>query len=292
MTLNAVDEGRLKVTTNGACDCHAHVFGPFDRFPLAEDRPYTPAMATKESYLAMLDAAGFARGVVVHGGANGWDPGAMIDALRASPERLRGVAVPRLEASDRELAELHAAGVRGVRFTEVRGPSATRRYDGRLDLNDLDQFAPRLRELGWHAQLWVNCDLIEQHQARLRRYDIPLVIDHLGFFEVARGVHDNAFQTLAQLLADGYVWVKLTAFRNSQNPPGYDDVRPFHETLVAANSKQVLWGSDWPFLGKRGEDSPTVEGLLKTFRAWVPDVSLQNQILSDNPARLYGFDRA
>jgi 2-pyrone-4,6-dicarboxylate lactonase len=287
--MTTIPDGHLASdgTTLRACDCHAHVFGPFDRFPLAQERPYTPPVTTKESYLAMLDAAGFARGVVVHGGASGWDQSAMLDALRAAPERLRGVAVPHPDVSDQELAEWHAAGVRGMRFTDVRGPSAAQRYDGRLDLDDLDRFAPRLRELGWHAQLWANCDVIEQNHARLCAYNIPLVIDHLGYFEVERGVRDSAFQTLAQLLADGYIWVKLTAFRNSRSAPSYEDVRQFHETLVAANDEQVLWGSDWPFLGKRGDDCPTVEGLLQTFRTWVPDVALR----SDNPERLYGFDR-
>src|SRR5690349_17435675 len=133
---------------DGACDCHAHVFGPFDRFPLAAERSYTPPVAEKESYLAMLDAAGFARGVLVHGGANGWDQGAMVDALRAAPGRLRGIAVPPLDVSDSELADLHAAGVRGIRFTQVAGPAAAKSYDGRLDLRDLERFAPRLRALG------------------------------------------------------------------------------------------------------------------------------------------------
>jgi 2-pyrone-4,6-dicarboxylate lactonase len=30
----------------GACDSHAHVFGPFARHPLADDRSYTPAGST------------------------------------------------------------------------------------------------------------------------------------------------------------------------------------------------------------------------------------------------------
>jgi predicted TIM-barrel fold metal-dependent hydrolase len=277
------------VVPKDACDCHAHVFGPFDRFPLAEDRPYTPPVATKESYFEMLQAAGFARGVLVHGGASGWNQGAMIDALRSAPEQLRGVAAPRPEISDGELADLHAAGVRGIRFTHIAGPSLARRYDGRLDLEDLDRLAPRLRELGWHAQIWANCDVIEEHQTRLRSYEIPLVLDHLGYFDVTRGVQDSAFQTLAQLLADGYVWVKLTSFRNSRQGAPYDDVRPFHDTLLVANSDQLLWGSDWPFLGMTGDRVPTVAGLLELFRRWVPDVGVRNQILSHNPARLYGF---
>ena len=50
----------------GACDTHAHVFGPSDRFPYAADRSYTPPDAPLEKYLGMLDAIGFACGVLVY----------------------------------------------------------------------------------------------------------------------------------------------------------------------------------------------------------------------------------
>ena len=53
----------------GACDTHAHVFGPAARFPYAADRSYTPPDAPLEKYLAMLDTLGFARGVLVQGSA-------------------------------------------------------------------------------------------------------------------------------------------------------------------------------------------------------------------------------
>src|SRR6185436_8180111 len=76
-----------------ACDTHAHVFGPADRFPYAEDRSYTPPDAPLEKYLGMLDAIGFARGVLVQGSAHGHDNAAMLDARARRPDRLRGVAV-------------------------------------------------------------------------------------------------------------------------------------------------------------------------------------------------------
>jgi len=273
----------------GACDCHAHVFGPFERFPLAEDRKYSPPESPRDVYLRMLDDHGFARGVLVHPGANGWSQAATLDALRAAPDRLRGIAVPPPTISDRELEELHSAGFRGVRFTQVIGRSGGPPASGTLGFDDLAAFAPRLRALGWHAQLWGNCELVAPRAAELRALGIPLVLDHLAYVDVTRGIDDPAFRTVLDLVRDGIACVKLTAFRNSRGVPGYADVRPFHEALIAANPAQMLWGSDFPFLGMTGENRPTVAGLFGLFCEWTGDVSLREQILSRNPARVYGF---
>src|SRR5690349_1943502 len=100
----------------GACDTHAHVFGPSDRFPYAADRSYTPPDAPLATYLGMLDTIGFARGVLVQGSAHGADNSAMLDALMRTPDRLRGVAVADGNVPASELRAWHAAGVRALRF--------------------------------------------------------------------------------------------------------------------------------------------------------------------------------
>ena len=78
----------------GACDTHVHVFGPYARFPLAEDRSYTPVEAPVEAFVAHLDALGFDRGVIVTASAQGTDNGAMLDALREA-DRLPWDLTPR-----------------------------------------------------------------------------------------------------------------------------------------------------------------------------------------------------
>src|SRR5712691_4323221 len=78
---------------SGACDTHAHVFGPASRFAYAADRSYTPPDAPLEKYLRMLDTLGFARGALVQGSAHGHDNAAMLDALAHHPDRLHGIAV-------------------------------------------------------------------------------------------------------------------------------------------------------------------------------------------------------
>ena len=94
----------------GACDTHAHVFGPAARFPYADDRSYTPPDAPLEAYLGMLDTLGFARGVLVQGSAHGSDNSAMLDALARQRDRLRGVAV----ADEHVPAKICGAGTRSA----------------------------------------------------------------------------------------------------------------------------------------------------------------------------------
>src|SRR4026207_1388132 len=95
---------------------HAHVFGPSDRFPYADDRSYTPPDAPLEKYLAMLDTLGFARGVLVQGSAHGSDNSAMLDALARPPGGRGGGGPAGAAVLPAELRRWHALGVRGLRF--------------------------------------------------------------------------------------------------------------------------------------------------------------------------------
>jgi hypothetical protein len=48
----------------GACDCHAHVYGPFDQFPLAARTPFQPPLAPVEALEKLWGAFGVERGVL------------------------------------------------------------------------------------------------------------------------------------------------------------------------------------------------------------------------------------
>jgi 2-pyrone-4,6-dicarboxylate lactonase len=273
-----------------ACDTHAHVFGPYELFPLAAERRYTPPLAPFEDYTAMLERAGFARGVVVHASANGYDCGGTLDALARGAGRLRGIVVVPLSTPDADLASMQAVGVRGIRFTETAALMPGQINVGTLTLNDASEWAPRLKELGWHAQIWANCRRFVEVMPALLRLNIPLVLDHMGYFDAGRGVGDPDFQALLRGLESGRVWVKMTAIRNSKGAPLYPEIRSFHEALLAAAPDRLLWGSDWPYIGYT-ESSPDVGALIDLFDSWTPDDVLRNKILVANPAALYGFDR-
>src|SRR5437764_4447843 len=104
----------------GGVDAHCHVFGPSAQFPFAPERRYTPCDASKAQLFALRDHLGFARNVIVQATCHGADNRAMADACRASSGRARGVATVRRSVTDRELAWLHEAGVRAVRFNFLR----------------------------------------------------------------------------------------------------------------------------------------------------------------------------
>jgi predicted TIM-barrel fold metal-dependent hydrolase len=235
----------------------------------------------------MLDETGISRGVTVHAGANGHDCSVTLDALRRSAGRLRGVVVPSPDIGDDELAAMHADGVRGMRFTQTAPPGAPA-ANGVLDFADLERFAPRLRALGWHAQIWAHCATIVREGQRLIDYGIPIVVDHMGYFDRDAGPDGADFCSFVDLLASGSFWVKMTPIRNSAAFPDYADVRPFHDRLLEAAPDRLLFGSDWPFIGL-GDKAPTSAHMLDLFCEWTPGEALRRQILVDNPTRLYGF---
>src|SRR5687768_4207132 len=104
----------------GAVDAHCHVFGPGNRFPYAPERKYTPCDASKDQLFALRDHLGFERNVIVQATCHGTDNRALVDALRSSDDRARGVATVNRNVTEAELQQMHAAGVRGTRFNFVK----------------------------------------------------------------------------------------------------------------------------------------------------------------------------
>lgn len=274
----------------GACDSHAHVFGPFARYPLADDRSYTPAEHPADAFIAHLDELGLTRGVLVTASASGTDNSVVTDALRQYPTRLRGIVVPAPDTTDAELDAWHAAGVRGVRINlyQVDGHAV---YRNGVGIDVLEALAPRLAARGWHAQIWIHAPDLVALGPRLRALGLPLVIDHMGRMATSRGVADPGFQALCALLAEGVAWTKISGADRLQ-PAGapYGEVDPFVAALLAANPEQVVWGSDWPHINYFESAQMPDDGVLFNLLArWLPDEASRTRVLVSNPARLYDF---
>ena len=263
-------------------DCHAHLFGPYERYPLAADRSYTPPEAVASQYLALLSRLGLSHGVLVHPSAYGDDFSLLLDAL-SMHTNLRGVIVTRPGVSPK-LAPLRDRGVRAARFSHRCGAGAN--FAGSASFEDLLTLAPGLADAGLHAELWTDCAILPDIASKIRALPVPVVIDHMGGFDARKGVSDPGFQCLLSLVESGKAWVKLCAYRNLLGTTDVELGRPFHEALLRANPKHLLWGTDWPHL--RVQPSPDTQQLLETFGRWTNDDTLVSRVLMINPMRLYG----
>ena len=219
----------------GAWDTHAHVFGPAAQFPFAPGRGYTPPEAPVETYLALLDRLGFARGVVVQGNAHGYDNRVVLDALARHGGRLRGVAITDTRIEPETLRGWHRLGMRGLRF-HLFATGGRPSYVRGVGLDVFEVFRPVMRELGWVMQVWCDFRLLPEVAPTLRAVssEMPVVIDHMLNIPAGRGVDDPAFQTLLRLVGEGTVYAKLSApYRLSGQFPDYPDAEAFHAALCA-----------------------------------------------------------
>jgi predicted TIM-barrel fold metal-dependent hydrolase len=264
----------------GGWDCHAHLFGPYAHYPLAADRSYTPPEALAADYQALLARLGFAHGVLVHPSAYGNDFSLLFDALERHAN-LRGVIVVRSDTTQ-PLERLRERGVRAARFSHRSGSGAN--FAGSASFDDLLALAPRLADAGLHAELWTDTRVLPAIADRLRALPVPVVIDHMGGFDVAAGVEHPGFACLRRLVADGHAWVKLCAYRNLLSAADFELGRPFHDALLRANPQRLVWGSDWPHL--RVHPVPDAAQLLDTLQRWTPSALLA-QVLCANPQALY-----
>lgn len=274
----------------GACDAHAHVFGPFAQYPLADDRSYTPREYPAEAFIHHLDQLGLERGVLVTGSACGTDNGSVIHALSQYPDRLRGVIVPSLDLTEVQLDAWTEAGVRGVRVNlyKLHGQAV---YRNGVGLEVLQALAPRLAARGWHAQIWIHAPDLPETMPALKQLNLPLVIDHMGRMSTQRSVNDPGFQFLCRQLAEGNIWVKISgADRNTCDGPPYADIDPFAQAILSASNEQVVWGSDWPHINYFDQSRMPDDGQLANLLArWLPNEHDRKRVLVDNPARLYDF---
>jgi 2-pyrone-4,6-dicarboxylate lactonase len=266
----------------GACDCHAHVFGPQRRYRYLPQAAYIPPDALPDDYVRMLKTIGCGRAVLVQPSVYGTDNTAMIDALNAGVFPFRGVAVIDETISDGELEAMHSAGVRGVRINLASATPG-------LTLQQAPRFAARLKGLGWHLQFFLDLKQMADAEDRLSRLPIDIVIDHFGRVQAADGVDAPPFQALLRLIRRANCWAKLIGpYFLSDKAPTFPDVTPFARAVVAAAPDRVVWGTDWPHPSAHGL-MPNDGDLADMLLEWIPDEAQRKRVLVDNPVRLYGF---
>ena len=277
----------------GACDTHAHVFGPPDLFPYADDRRYTPPAAPVEHYRNMQKITGLSRAVFVTPTAHGHDNRVVLNAISELGDAARGIANIDASFNEAALDALGEGGMRGARFHLMTDRPGSEEH--------LDAHLPTLVKRDWVLDLHVDPEDLIGHEKYVRALPTVTIIDHMARARGGDGVGQPAFKLLLDMMKDDRFWVKLCSFDKISAVPKahvegslpFMDMVPFAQALVAAAPDRVIWGTDWPHGNTFTPGRVPNEGdLLDLLAVIASDAATRKRILVDNPARLFGFPAA
>jgi predicted TIM-barrel fold metal-dependent hydrolase len=217
--------------------------------------------------------------------------------MRALGDRARGVAVIDDKTTDAELDAMAKAGIRGIRLNlataGITDPAAARQR--------FQNAVARAKGRGWHIQFNTQPTIIEALSDMFLASPVTIVIDHFGGATAANGLQQPGFGALVNLVKSGKAYVKISGAADSVSTRSdLADVAPLARALVTANPQRILWGTNWPHpgstpvAGRKPTDlalpMQTDDGkVLNLLPRWVPDAATRRLILTENPARLYGW---
>ncbi len=279
---------------DGAWDCHVHIFGAADRFPLAEPRAYDPGLADVTLAQAMLDRLSLGRAVLVQPSVYGTDNACLLDALDRFAGRARGVAVvDPARAVGTELDRLKRAGVCALRLNWVAGDHRLDAAEMQARLHDL---LPIAAEHQWHVLIHAPIALVVELAPMIVDAHVPVVLDHLAGVRTAPDHCAADAAVVLGLLTAGHVWVKIAApYRLATGLAEEVRLAAFVRRLAEGWPDRLIWGSDWPHTsahspGRRSRGFRRIDtgALLSGLSRLVGDPALVHRILCRNPLALYG----
>ena len=280
--LNTVVQVNKQAAEVQRWDSHVHVFDGQARVAPGHYQPVHRPLVDIET---LASQNGFDHLVLVQPSVYGSDNTVLLDALRLSPGRHRGVVVLDPLVSDAALQDMHDLGVRGVRFNLV---SPVGRGSAANLAAAFHALAPRLRALGWHVQWYAgpaDLAMIAALHAGSAAVGVPAVLDHLAGMHAKLSPDDPAWLALAQL-AQQAAWVKLSGWYRLQAAAHYQTLDLVMGRVAALFGAQMVWGSDWP------HTSFVPDALPAYASTWTPvarvlGAAQQQALATLAPARLY-----
>ena len=279
----------------GSCDGQIHVFADPAKYPPRHPKPlYTPppGEGTIEKALAIYDEVGIDRVVIVNATIYATDPTILCDTLRALPKNKgRGVAIVDNSVTDRQLADMHDAGVRGARF------NFQTRFGLVPDFADFHRQIARISEMGWIAKVFCGPDELAEVEGELRKTKITILFDHMGQLPFELGIEQPGMKRLLNFLREERFWIMLSNGDHLAHEYPWDDAVPFGRAFHEAAPDRCVWGSDWPHVARWINPRPKpyvlhptgFKGKVDLGLRYLPDEAAVKKVFVDNPARLFGF---
>ena len=270
---------------SGSCDAHLHFIAADPNFPLWTGRVEDPASGDFDEWMvrleAHLEALGMDRVVVVHSILFGDDNAITLAAVqKLGLKRARAICLVADDVDNASLDAMANAGAAGVRLNYVHG--------GVLSWAGAQAMAPRLAERDMHIQMLANAaEHLEEIAGDIAALPVPVVFDHIGWPDLARGVEEPGFAKLLRLVADGHAYVKLSGLYRFCDEP-YAAADEAVASLIAANADNCLWGSDWPHIMRADAPMPSGGAMLDALMRVASSEQLE-RILVTNPRRIYRF---
>src|SRR5262249_37172909 len=150
------------------------------------------------------------------------DNRALVDALKAAGNKAKGIATVKRSVTDRELADLNAAGVRGVRFNFVK------RLVDFTPKDELNEIANRIAPLGWHIVIYFEAVDLPELWDFFTALPTTVVVDHMGRPDVTKPVDGPEFALFRKFMREhDNVWSKVTCPErlSVSGPPALDGER-------------------------------------------------------------------
>ena len=279
VSATAVASRAKSETSLPTIDTHAHVFHRGHK--LAPGRRYAPDYdAPLALYLEQLDRNGMSNGVLVQPSFLGTDNSYLVESLKTSGGRLRGIAVVDPSVTADELRALDRAGVVGIRLNLVGQPLPD------LAASEWKVLLGNVKSMGWQVELQRNASDLALLAPQLLDHGVTVVLDHYALPDPKLGVADPGFQSVLKLGATRNVWVKISApYRNGAS--GESFAKEAYPLLREAYGlDRLLWGSDWPHT--QFEASQAYAKNRQFLDALIVDDSERAQVLA-SPYQLFRF---
>ena len=173
-------------------DAHTHAF--VRRLPMAIDARYRPDYdASWETLLALAEKNGVGRAVILQPSFLGFDNSYMFEALRAQPDRFRGVPwiSPSVSVTADDWESLAKIGVRGLRFPIYGLPTPQWSY--------YRDMLAEAKKRDWPIHLYVESKRLPEILPVLLDGGNKVVIPHYGMFDRTLGpARDPGFKVMLE----------------------------------------------------------------------------------------------